>query len=59
MPSPRLALGFEAMHPATPMVLSLPTLPSRAIYMFDMASSSTWWSLRPAGIEQLGLLMAS
>ncbi|KAF8429946.1 hypothetical protein L210DRAFT_3562748, partial [Boletus edulis BED1] len=58
MPFPRLALGFEAIHPAQ-MIISLPTLSSRAIYISDMASSSTWWSLRPAGIEQLGLLMAS
>ncbi|KAF8120485.1 hypothetical protein EV363DRAFT_1189323 [Boletus edulis] len=41
MPSPRLALGFEAIHPATQMILSLPTLSSRAIYMSDIAST-TW-----------------
>ncbi|KAF8415043.1 hypothetical protein L210DRAFT_3515703, partial [Boletus edulis BED1] len=54
-----LALGFDVIHPATQMFLSLPTLSSRAIYMSDIASSSTWWSLWPAGIEQLGLLMTS
>ncbi|KAF8425403.1 hypothetical protein L210DRAFT_3567306 [Boletus edulis BED1] len=40
MPSPRLALGFEGIHPATQMI-SLPTLSSRAIYPSDMAST-TW-----------------
>ncbi|KAF8451106.1 hypothetical protein L210DRAFT_954562, partial [Boletus edulis BED1] len=25
--------GFEAIHPATQMIMSLPTLSSRAIYM--------------------------
>ncbi|KAF8126168.1 hypothetical protein EV363DRAFT_596381 [Boletus edulis] len=49
MPSPRLALGFDAIHPATQMILSLPTLSSRAIYMSDMASSSTWWSPTAGG----------